>query len=122
MAKTTKKAPATAKANPKADSGLYYLNRARLKGYLTLKDCSVEFKSGLNIIIGNETKKIELDNGFYSLDDLVEGISENLEDVNIVCKRDKKGRVIIENTESDDFIIDCSEDSFGKYFALPEFS
>ena len=74
----------------------------------------------LNIIIGNETKKIELDNGFYSLDDLVEGISENLEDVNIVCKRDKKGRVIIENTESDDFIIDCSEDSFGKYLGFVE--
>ena len=74
----------------------------------------------LNIIIGNETKKIELDDGFYSLDDLVEGISENLEDVNIVCKRDKKGRVIIENTESDDFIIDCSEDSFGKYLGFTE--
>jgi energy-coupling factor transporter ATP-binding protein EcfA2 len=51
MAKTTKKAPA-AKATPKVEATPFYLSKARLKGYKTLKDCSVDFKPGLNIIIG----------------------------------------------------------------------
>ena len=74
----------------------------------------------LNIIISNETKKIELDDGEYSLDDLVEGITENLTDVNIKCKKDKKGRVIFENTNSNDFEIDCENNSFGKFLGFME--
>lgn len=51
MAKTIKKVP-TKKAKAKAENTPYYLSKARLKGYLTIKDCEVEFKPGLNIIIG----------------------------------------------------------------------
>jgi hypothetical protein len=74
----------------------------------------------LNIIIGNQTKKIELEDGVYPLNDLVDGISENLEDVNIVCKVDKKGRVIIENTDGNDFKIECGNESFGKFLGFTE--
>ena len=74
----------------------------------------------LNIIIGNETKKIELDDGAYELDDLLEGITENLSDINIICKKDKKGRVIFENTNGYDFEINCSENSFGKFLGFTE--
>ena len=74
----------------------------------------------LNIVIGNQTKKIELEDGIYQLTDLVEGITENLEDVNIICKVDKKGRVIIENTNGEDFKIECGEESFGRFLGFTE--
>jgi hypothetical protein len=74
----------------------------------------------LNIIIGDQTKKIELEDGVYPLDDLIEGITENLEDVNIICKVDKKGRVIIENTNDEDFKIECGEESFGRFLGFTE--
>jgi len=76
--------------------------------------------NNLNIIINNQTKKIELEDGMYELEDLISGITENLEDVNIVCSIDKKGRVIIENTEDEEFEIQSDEKSFGRFLGFTE--
>jgi hypothetical protein len=80
---------------------------------LITSDCNT-----LNIIINGETKNIELDDGEYSIDDIVDGITENLSDVNIECKIDKNNRVIIQNTEGEDFDIDCTTNSFAKYLGF----
>ena len=74
----------------------------------------------LKIISKNETKTVELEDGYYGLDELIEGITENLEDVNIKCRKDKKNRVIFENTDEDEFEIDCEDCSFGKYLGFVE--
>ena len=92
----------------------------KIKTLPNLKPFIDETCNKLKIIIGNETKKIELDDGYYELDELLEGITENLEDVNIICKKDKKGRIIFENTNKEDFEIDCEDCSFGKYLGFTE--
>ena len=85
-----------------------------------IKPKITESNNELIIIIGNQTKKIELEEGYYELEDLINGISENLEDVNIKCMIDKKGRVIIENINNDDFEIKCNESSFGYILGFTE--
>jgi hypothetical protein len=92
----------------------------KIKTLPDLKPFIDETCNKLKIIIGNETKKIELDDGYYELDELLEGITENLEDVDIVCKKDKKGRVVFENKNKEEFEIDCEDCSFGKYLGFTE--
>ncbi len=94
--------------------------KLKIKTLPDLKPYIDETCNKLKIIIGNETKKIELDDGYYELDELLEGITENLEDVNIICKKDKKGRVIFESTNKEEFEIDCEDCSFGKYLGFTE--
>jgi len=74
----------------------------------------------LTIITNSETKKIELTDGYYELDELLNDITENMEDVDIICKKDKKGRVIFENTRGEDFELNCEDCSFGKYLGFCE--
>ena len=94
--------------------------KLKLKTLCELQPKIDENSNNLVIVINNETKRIELEEGYYTLDELVEGITANLEDVNIVCKKDKKGRVIFENTENEDFEIDCLDKSFAKYLGFCE--
>jgi hypothetical protein len=94
--------------------------KLKIKSLSDLKPHINETCNKLKIIIGNETKKIELEDGYYELDELLEGITENLEDVNIICRKDKKGRVIFENTNNEEFEIDCEDTSFAKYLGFTE--
>ncbi len=72
----------------------------------------------LKIIVNSNIKNIQLEEGYYTLEEIIEGITENLSDVNIICRKDKKNRVIFESTIGENFEIDCQEDSLAKYLGF----
>jgi hypothetical protein len=66
----------------------------------------------LSIISDSKTKDIELDEDTYELEDILDGLTENLEDVSIECKLNDDGYVVIENTSDDIFEINGETESF----------
>jgi hypothetical protein len=74
--------------------------------------------NSFKISVGDEIKAIELAEDDYTLNEIVDGINDSLESVGIVCKVDKKGKVIIEQTDGDEFELDCSENSFAPFLGF----
>lgn len=66
----------------------------------------------LNIICDGKTKDIELDEDHYELDEILEGLTDNLEDINIVCSLNDEGFVQFENTQGITFELNGETESF----------
>jgi hypothetical protein len=74
----------------------------------------------LKIICGTELRDIQLDEDYYSLDDILEGITENLSDINISIMLNDDGHVEIVNNEGEKFNMICGSKSFGKFIGFTE--
>ncbi len=66
----------------------------------------------LIISCDDKTKDICLDEDVYELDEILEGLTENLEDISICCELNDEGYVVIHNTDNVEFKIDGTENSF----------
>jgi len=96
------------------------IENIKLKDKLIFNPKITSNNNELKIICGSETRDIQLDEDYYSLDDIVEGITENLSDINISLSINDDGFVEINNNEGEKFDMICSLNSFGKYLGFTQ--
>ena len=76
--------------------------------------------NSLLLEINNDEKYIELEEGTYEVESLLENLSEALNEnnANINIKLDNQNKVLIENLDNDNFKLDLSNNSIGKLFGF----
>lgn len=66
----------------------------------------------LNIVCNGKTKDIELDEDHYELDEILEGLTNNLEDINVICSLNDDGFVQFKNTKGVELELNGEKESF----------
>jgi len=96
------------------------INNIKLNDKLIFNQKITNNNNELKIICGTEIRDIQLDEDYYTLNDIIEGITENLSDINISIILNDDGYTEIINNEGENFNMICGTKSFGKLLGFTE--
>ena len=72
----------------------------------------------IEFTVDGQTKRIELEDGDYELDDLISGINDNLEELQIKCFLNKNKLIVFKH--KDNFEIDCKNKKLGRMLGFTQ--